>query len=99
MTYVSMTFLHVSDCVFQGRKLLVIGTSSRKDVLDDMEMLNVFSSVVHVANISTSQQLLAVLDSMDVFSRDEMDVNFGKGGLCQEQKVCLLTSFLITLCH
>ncbi|XP_071101101.1 vesicle-fusing ATPase-like isoform X1 [Haliotis cracherodii] len=58
----------------QGRKLLVIGTTSRKDVLDDMEMLNVFSTVIHVSNISMSEHLVAVLDSMDVFSKKEMEL-------------------------
>nr|KAG5713627.1 hypothetical protein BaRGS_024675 [Batillaria attramentaria] len=55
-----------------GRKLLVIGTTSRKDVLRDMEMLNVFSTIVHVSNISSSEHLLAVLENADLFSREEL---------------------------
>ncbi|KAL8607609.1 hypothetical protein ACOMHN_003528 [Nucella lapillus] len=57
----------------QGRKLLVIGTTSRKDVLADFEMLNVFSTIVHVSNISSSDQLLAVLENADLFSKAELD--------------------------
>ncbi|XP_025100373.1 vesicle-fusing ATPase-like isoform X1 [Pomacea canaliculata] len=57
-----------------GRKLLVIGTTSRKDVLNDFEMLNVFSTVVHVSNISSSEHLLTVLEHSEVFSKDEVDV-------------------------
>ena len=57
----------------QGRKLLVIGTTSRKDVLRDFEMLNVFSQIVHVSNISNSKGLLAVLENAEIFSKEELD--------------------------
>ena len=50
----------------------MIGTTSRKDVLHDFEMLNVFSSVVHVSNISDGDGLLAVLDNAEVFSKEEL---------------------------
>ncbi|XP_076459186.1 vesicle-fusing ATPase-like isoform X2 [Babylonia areolata] len=56
-----------------GRKLLVIGTTSRKDVLADFEMLNVFSTIVHVSNISSSEQLLSVLENADIFSKQELE--------------------------
>lgn len=56
-----------------GRKLLVIGTTSRKDVLRDFEMLNVFSSIVHVSNISDSAGLLAVLENAEVFDKQELN--------------------------
>lgn len=46
----------------QGRKLLIIGTTSRKDVLQEMEMLNAFSTTVHVPNIATGEQLLEALE-------------------------------------
>lgn len=52
----------------------MIGTTSRKDVLNDFEMLNVFSTVVHVSNISSSEHLLTVLEHSEVFSKDEVDV-------------------------
>ena len=57
----------------QGRKLLVIGTTSRKDVLRDFEMLNVFSQIVHVSNISDSEGLLAVLENAEIFSKRELE--------------------------
>ncbi|KAK7112888.1 vesicle-fusing ATPase-like isoform X2 [Littorina saxatilis] len=56
-----------------GRKLLVIGTTSRKDVLRDFEMLNVFSTIVHVSNISGSKGLMAVLENAEVFGKQELD--------------------------
>jgi len=59
---------------FQGKKLLVLGTSSRKDVLQEMEMANVFSAIVHVSNISSSEQLLTVLDNVDAFNEKELEI-------------------------
>lgn len=46
----------------QGRKLLIIGTSSRKDVLQEMEMLNAFSTSIHIPNISNGEQLVEALE-------------------------------------
>lgn len=46
----------------QGRKLLIIGTTSRKDVLQEMEMLDAFSTTIHVPNISTGEQLVDALE-------------------------------------
>lgn len=50
----------------QGRKLLIIGTTSRKDVLQEMEMLNAFSTTIHVPNIATGEQLLEALEVKQV---------------------------------
>ena len=57
----------------QGRKLLIIGTTSRKDVLQEMEMLNAFSTTIHVPNIATGEQLLEALAEVQhtVYIRDE----------------------------
>lgn len=46
----------------QGRKLLLIGTTSRKDVLQEMEMLDAFSTTIHVPNICTGAQLMEALE-------------------------------------
>lgn len=48
--------------VLQGRKLLIIGTTSRKDVLQEMEMLDAFSTTIHIPNISTGEQLVDALE-------------------------------------
>uniref|UniRef100_A0A8D3DNI3 Vesicle-fusing ATPase n=1 Tax=Scophthalmus maximus TaxID=52904 RepID=A0A8D3DNI3_SCOMX len=42
----------------KGRKLLIIGTTSRKDVLQEMEMLDAFSTTIHIPNISSGEQLV-----------------------------------------
>jgi vesicle-fusing ATPase len=56
----------------QGHRLLIIGTTSRKDVLQDFEMLPLFKTVAHVSAISNCDQLLTVLDSSEVFTDKEL---------------------------
>uniref|UniRef100_A0A8C0LQP5 Vesicle-fusing ATPase n=1 Tax=Canis lupus dingo TaxID=286419 RepID=A0A8C0LQP5_CANLU len=59
------------DGVGRGRKLLIIGTTSRKDVLQEMEMLNAFSTTIHVPNIATGEQLLEALELLGNFKDKE----------------------------
>lgn len=56
----------------KGHKLLIIGTTSRRDVLQDFEMLSLFKTVAHVSAISTSDQLIKVLNDSEVFSDQEI---------------------------
>ncbi|KAH8295288.1 hypothetical protein KR018_009597 [Drosophila ironensis] len=56
----------------KGRKLLILCTSSRRDVLEEMEMLPAFTAVLHVSNLSSPEHVLAVLDDSDFFSPDEL---------------------------
>ncbi|CAL1535664.1 unnamed protein product [Lymnaea stagnalis] len=56
----------------KGHKLLIIGTTSRRDVLQDFEMLSLFKTVAHVSAISTSDQLIKVLNDCEVFSDQEI---------------------------
>lgn len=53
---------HCDIYLLQGRKLLIIGTTSRKDVLQEMEMLDAFSTTIHIPNISTGEQLVDALE-------------------------------------
>ncbi|XP_005858767.1 PREDICTED: vesicle-fusing ATPase [Myotis brandtii] len=55
----------------QGRKLLIIGTTSHKDVLQEMEMLSAFSTTIHVPNIATGEQLLEALELLGNFKDKE----------------------------
>ncbi|XP_053555708.1 vesicle-fusing ATPase [Bombina bombina] len=55
----------------QGRKLLIIGTTSRKDVLQEMEMLDAFSTTIHVPNICTVQHLMEALELLGSFKDTE----------------------------
>ncbi|KAK3083217.1 hypothetical protein FSP39_017075 [Pinctada imbricata] len=56
-----------------GRKLLVIGTTSRKDVLQEMDMAAIFSTIVHVSSISLSEHLMSVLENVEAFGKNELD--------------------------
>lgn len=55
-----------------GKKLLVLCTSSRRQVLEDMEMLSAFTAVLHLPNLSKSEHLLTVLEMSEVFSAQEL---------------------------
>ncbi|XP_074475366.1 vesicle-fusing ATPase-like [Sebastes fasciatus] len=55
----------------KGRKLLIIGTTSRKDVLQEMEMLNAFSTTIHIPNISRGEQLVEALELLGSFQDGE----------------------------
>jgi len=56
----------------KGRKLLVLCTTSRKEVLKDMEMLSTFTTVLHISNISSPIEMERVLEEVDVFSKNEI---------------------------
>ncbi|XP_066145979.1 vesicle-fusing ATPase 1-like [Euwallacea fornicatus] len=55
-----------------GKKLLVLCTSSRRQVLEDMEMLSAFTTVLHVPNLSKAEHLLNVLEASEVFNPNEL---------------------------
>uniref|UniRef100_A0A6Q2Y297 Vesicle-fusing ATPase n=1 Tax=Esox lucius TaxID=8010 RepID=A0A6Q2Y297_ESOLU len=55
----------------KGRKLLIIGTTSRKDVLQEMEMLDAFSTTIHIPNISRGDQLVEALEMLGSFQEKE----------------------------
>ena len=45
----------------KGKRLLVIGTSSRKDVLDQMGLLSAFNSSLHLSNLTSGQEIVTVI--------------------------------------
>ena len=47
-----------------GRKLLVICTTSRKQVMEELELLSAFTKVIHVPNLTKPEHLLAVVQHM-----------------------------------
>lgn len=56
----------------KGRKLMIIGTTSRKDVLQEMEMLDAFSTTIHIPNICTGEQLIRALEELGSFDDREL---------------------------
>lgn len=61
----------------KGRKLLILCTTSRREVLEQMEMLSAFTSILHVPCLSDSDHLNTILnhlaesDSQHSFNREE----------------------------
>lgn len=56
----------------KGRKLLILCTSSRRQVLEDMEMLSAFTTILHVPNLSKPEHVIAVLEECDLFNKQEL---------------------------
>ena len=47
------------------RKLLIIGTTSMRDILNDLEVISCFNTVLQVPNIHTSQELSTILSNFN----------------------------------
>jgi vesicle-fusing ATPase len=56
----------------KGRRLLIICTTSRREVLDQMEMLSAFTDVLHVSNLTKAVQIGKILEQNDAFSAGEV---------------------------
>mmetsp|Transcript_18752 Transcript_18752/g.72318 ORF Transcript_18752/g.72318 Transcript_18752/m.72318 type:complete len:737 (-) Transcript_18752:52-2262(-) len=56
----------------KGRKMLVVGTTSRKQVMSDMGLLDVFHTSLHVPLVSPGDELTRVLSSLDLFPSSEL---------------------------
>ena len=52
------------------RKLLIIGTTSMKDILRDLEVINCFNTTLHVPNILTSAELTTILSNFNCTSHE-----------------------------
>ena len=44
----------------KGKKLLIIATTSRREVLDQMEMISAFTKVLHVPQVRKPEEVVAV---------------------------------------
>ena len=47
------------------RKLLIIGTTSMRDILNDLEVISCFNTVLQAPNIHTSQELSTILTNFN----------------------------------
>lgn len=56
----------------KGKKLLVLCTSSRRQVLEDLEMLSDFLAVIHVPNLSKPEHVINVLEQSDIFDKADL---------------------------
>lgn len=56
-----------------GKKLLVLCTSSRRQVLEDMEMLSAFTGILHVPNLNKAEHIVAILETFTgVFKKQDL---------------------------
>jgi len=53
----------------QGKRLLIIATSSRREVLDQMEMISAFTDVLHLPNLHQAEQLVKVAQHSQVLDQ------------------------------
>ena len=62
----------------RGRKLLLIATTSEKEIIKEMGLIQSFSKVIHVPNVSRGSEVLQVLEQLDCFTKKDYD------NLCQK---------------
>lgn len=55
----------------KGRKLLIIATSTYRDVLDQLGLLASFSKVIHLSNMNTGEHVLKALKEIEHGFNDE----------------------------
>jgi vesicle-fusing ATPase len=55
-----------------GKKLLILGTSSSKDVLEAMEFMEVFNAVVSLPNVESGAEVAQVLAELKVFGPSDL---------------------------
>ncbi len=66
----------------KGKRLLVICTTSRRDVLEQMEIMDSFTDVLHVSNCTKPEHIKAILDQSDAFSSGEIQTITSKLASC-----------------
>jgi vesicle-fusing ATPase len=57
----------------KGKRLLVICTTSRKEVLQQMEMISAFTDVLHVGNLTQPKHFRAILKQNQLFNDTETE--------------------------
>jgi len=66
----------------KGRKLLIIGTTSCKETLGQMQLLQVFNTVIHVPSITKSTDLIRVIKELNYFQATEItEIERGIGNI------------------
>ena len=56
----------------KGRRLFVIVTSSNRNLLEDMDLCNIFDKEICIPPILNTQELIIVLDSLQIFSKHQI---------------------------
>jgi vesicle-fusing ATPase len=58
----------------KGRKLLVIGTTSQRELLKQLEFMDVFNAVLNVPPVTGGCEVRKVLEELGGFSKEDLDV-------------------------
>lgn len=61
-----------SPQIGQSITFLLFSFSGIRQVLEEMEMISAFTSVLHVPNLSKPEQVLAVLEEHDIFDKQDL---------------------------
>ncbi|VDP02205.1 unnamed protein product [Soboliphyme baturini] len=74
VNFVCGIVLQYFDCgsFFQGRRLLIIATTSLRSVMEDFEVVPAFSSVLHISPLRNYEDILAVLEQTELFDPKEI---------------------------
>uniref|UniRef100_A0A6C0JSY2 Vesicle-fusing ATPase n=1 Tax=viral metagenome TaxID=1070528 RepID=A0A6C0JSY2_9ZZZZ len=54
--------------------LLVIGTTSNRDIMESLEVTKAFTSIVHVFPLTTINQIVLVLEHINLFDDEEIEI-------------------------
>jgi vesicle-fusing ATPase len=55
----------------KGRKILIIATTTYRDILDQLGLLASFSKLIHLSNMSSGEHILQVLREIENCFNDE----------------------------
>ena len=89
----------------KGKRLLIICTTSRKDVLNQMEMLSAFTDVLHVSNLGKAEHIERVIETDPGFSPQERQtirsnfLNSILSNFCLFGPICQIMSNLSNFVH
>ena len=69
------------------RKLLIIGTTSMKPILSELEVLTCFNTVLHVPNVHSSQELGTILSNFNCAAEEVSQIASDFDGLYARQGI------------
>ena len=69
------------------RKLLIIGTTSMKPILSELEVLTCFNTVLHVPNVHSSQELGTILSNFNCAAEEVSQIAADFDGLYARQGI------------
>lgn len=58
----------------KGRRLFLIGTTSNRQILASMGLLDVFNATISVPCVAAGEEVIKVLESLDVFSAEDLSL-------------------------